>query len=243
MDTGFVAYYRVSKQGKSKELSLQKKAVEKHFAGAELPAHSFIEEVSGSQKTGPVISEAVAYCKRKRATLVVAKIGRLSRNLSFIEALGDDIDFVCCDMPQATRKTIGVIVDMARWERKQRAKRIKESLAIKRKAGALLGANHPKVKAGLLKWRQNKVLEKINEAEDKAKNRATALKAQKPTKRELADQRIVPSLKILIKSGYSYKRIAYAFNLSTPRTRQGKKWSAAQVFRVVKRNNLNKGES
>ena len=115
----------------------------------------------------------------------------------------------------------------------EHSQKIKAGLATKRKAGVPLGANNPKVQAGLLKWRQNKVLDRVKQA---VQGQITV--ELKPTKQELADQKVVPSLKILIKAGYSYKKMAYAFNLANTPTRRGKRWTAVQIYRVVKRNKL-----
>ena len=227
----YVAYYRVSTENRSKELSTQKKAVKEHLKDWWPPQSDFIETETGNPgQNRPELKRAVAYCKYRRASLIVAKLGLLYRDLTFIESLQNNIDLACCDMPEVNKETISFMVALVRWEKKQLAERTKKALGIKKKQGACLGANHPKVQAGLMKWRQKQVLKRVNKAKEK--------KSRKPTKRELADKRILQSLKILIKEGYSYKKIAYAFNLANTPTRQGTRWTAVQIFRVVKRNNL-----
>ena len=114
--------------------------------------------------------------------------------------------------------------------------KIKAGLAKVKKLGMPLGSNHPKVAAGLLRWQQEQVVKRVNKAIEKAKE-------PKPyTKRELADKKVILSLQILLNAGYSYKKIAYCFNMANTPTRQGAKWSAGQVFRVVKRNGLKRGK-
>ena len=66
------------------------------------------------------------------------------------------------------------------------------------------------------------------------------LKSDSLTKRELADTKVLQSIQTNLNAGYSYKKIAYIFNLANAPTRQGGKWSAVQVFRVIKRNGLKK---
>ena len=105
----------------------------------------------------------------------------------------------------------------------QISKKIKKALAERRKAGVLLGANNPRVQAGLRKWR---------------KKQAKKPKPLKLTKAQQADIKVLQSLQTLLNAKYSYKSIAYIFNLARTPTRQGKRWSAVQVFRVVKRNKL-----
>lgn len=238
MARDFVAYYRVSKENQSKELSAQKEAVNKYLIDRRPAVKDYTDIADGSKSPLREFKRAVEHCKLRDTTLVVAKLGHLSSDINFIENLNTDIDFVCCDMPEVSRRSIGIIVDMARFEHKQKAQRIRAGLATKRKAGAPLGANHPKIKAGLLKWRQKQVLDRVNKAKDKVQGKTTALKEKQPTKQELADQKVVPSLKILIKAGYSYQKMAYAFNMSSTPTRRGKRWTAVQVYRVIKRNKL-----
>ena len=114
--------------------------------------------------------------------------------------------------------------------------KIKAGLARAKKAGIPLGSNHPKVAAGLLKWRQEQVLKRVKEAMRKAKEP----KPPKPTKRELADKRVVRSLQTLLNANYTLKQMATMFNMANTPTRRGKKWTAVQVCRVIKRNNLKK---
>ena len=238
MARDFVAYYRVSKENQSKELSAQKEAVNKYLIDRHPAIKDYTDIADGSKASLPEFKRAVEHCKQRYTTLLVAKLGHMSRDINFIEGLSDNIDFVCCDMPEASRKNIGIILDMVRFEHKKKADRIKAGLATKRKAGVPLGANNPKVKAGLLKWRQRQVLERVHKAKATIQSNTPALKEKKPTKQELADQKIIPSLKTLINAGYSYKRMAYAFNLSSTPTRRRKRWTAVQIFRVVKRNKL-----
>ena len=108
-------------------------------------------------------------------------------------------------------------------DKKQVSKKIKKALAERRKAGVLLGAHNPRVQAGLRKWRQKKAKEP---------------KPLKLTKTQQADIKVLQPFQTLLNAKYSYKSIAYIFNLARTPTRQGKRWSAVQVFRVVKRNKL-----
>ena len=244
----FVAYYRVSTKKQSKEMPAQRRAVKNYLKQFWPPTKSFIEIESGGKSDRVELKKALEYCKEHNATLVVAKLDRLSRDLEFIGWLQKtDIKFVCCDMPQATRETIGFMGVMARWEREQIAKRTKEALAEKREQGVKLGAHNPKVRAGLKKFRKEQAIEtaKKRQAQKAEREKAKALKAQgkiqaviKPTKRELADQQILPTIKALRGQGLSYKATAQAMNRAGIRTRQGSDWNDTQVFIVCKRNGL-----
>ena len=246
----FVAYYRVSTGKQAVEMPTQKTAVKNYLKTYWPPSASFTEIESGkSAKNRPELQKALAYCKEHKATLVVAKLDRLSRDLAFIATLQDnqEIDFVCCDMPQATKETIAFMGIMARWEREQIAKRTKEALAEKRKSGVKLGSHNPKVMAGLKRFRKRQAIEmdkkrKAKKAErEKAKAFKKKGKAQgviKPSKRELDDQKVLPAIKCLRGHGLSFMKVANSLNKEGVPTRQGGKWTDTGVIRICKRNGL-----
>ena len=245
----FVAYYRVSTGKQNSEMPAQKRAVKNYLKSFWPPEASFTEVESGAKNGRPELAKALAFCKAHGATLVVAKLDRLSRDLGFIASLQDDVDFVCCDMPQATRETIGFMAVMARWEREQIGKRTKEALAEKRRAGVALGAHNPKVQAGLIRWRQKQAQKKALRAVDKTQPdnilRFKPLKASVKVKREFkrskvqqADQAVLSVIKCLRGQGLSFEKVARSLNQESVPTRRGGKWTDMQVIRIVKRNGL-----
>ena len=238
MDKIFVAYYRVSTKKQNGDMKAQRTAVKKYLKDSYPPAKSFTEVESGAKNGRPELSKALDYCKANKAILVVAKLDRLSRDLGFIAKLQDNIDFVCCDMPEATRETIGFMAVIARWEREQIGKRTKEALAEKRKEGVLLGSHNPKVMAGLEKWRAKQAV-KYKELKQKAVlKKKKVKKAVKKSARQVADNLVLDTIKALKSRGLSYKEIAKTLNHIKITSRWGKKWHASSVFAVAKRNNL-----
>ena len=244
----YVAYYRVSTKKQNIELTPQKQAI-KFFLKDKSPPEKEYEEIGSgrSQKPLPELAKALDYCKTNKATLVVAKLDRLSRDLEMIAGLLKNIDFVCCDMPEANRTTLGFMGVIAQWEREQIGKRTKEALAEKRKEGVLLGSRNPKVRAGLVKYwdklsvKKEKKLEAQKQAKlakIKRKLEGRKLKSDTPTKRELADKEILPTIKALRLQGLSYEKVADALNDTGIKTRWGKLWTQHQVIRVAKRNKL-----
>lgn len=249
----FVAYYRVSTKKQGADMAAQKTAVKNYLKNYWPPAKSFTETESGAKSDRQELQKALAYCKAHKGTLIVAKLDRLSRDLEFIGWIQKtDIPFVCCDMPQATRETIGFMGVMARWEREQIAKRTKEALAEKRKAGVKLGSHNPKVQAGLEKFRAKQALETAHKKAEKkrlkkiAKEQKKANKAgikannYKPvshTQRELADKVVWPTIRLLRGQGLSFEKIALALSKDgLLQTREGGKWSQTQVIRIYRRN-------
>lgn len=149
--TKFVTYYRVSttKQGESGlGLEAQQIAVRAHLEhskGVEIA--TFTEVETGKNNKRPKLQEALLRCRQTRATLLVAKFDRLSRNAAFLLALRDSgLEFVAADMPTANNLTIGVLAVVAEHEREMISKRTKEALAAAKARGTKLG--NPKIKAG-----------------------------------------------------------------------------------------------
>jgi DNA invertase Pin-like site-specific DNA recombinase len=132
---GFICYYRVStaRQGASGlGLDGQRSTVQKFCADGQIIGE-FTDVESGKNDNRPELLKAIAAAKEHGATLVIAKLDRLSRNLTFISSLMDSgAKFVCCDMPQANEFTIHIFAALAQQERKMISERTKAGLAAKR---------------------------------------------------------------------------------------------------------------
>lgn len=151
MSTKFITYYRVSTPGQKISglgLEAQQMAVKKHLEqtkGIELA--SFTEIETGKNNKRPKLQEALLRCRQTRATLLVAKFDRLSRNAGFLLTLRDsNMNFVAADMPDATNLTIGILAVIAEHEREMISKRTKEALAAAKLRGTKLG--NPRIKPG-----------------------------------------------------------------------------------------------
>ena len=240
--TLFVAYYRISTKKQSKDMSAQKTAVKNHLQNHWPPTKAFFERESGkSAHNRPALREALQYCYDNNATLIVAKLDRLSRDLEFIGWLQKtDIRFVCCDMPQATRETIGFMGVMARWEREQIAKRTKEALAEKKKKGIKLGYHRREVKAGNKRyWKEYKRKQKeFKKKHPKAKKKKTIKNTIQLSKAKQADLKIIPTIKVMREKNNTFQEIADTLNKVGIPSRFGGKWHKTSVLRVANRNNL-----
>ena len=116
----YIAYYRVStrKQGDSGlGLDAQKRMVLGHVRN-DVILEEFTEVESGTSKgKRPILQQAIQRCQDEGATLVIAKIDRLSRNVHFVSSLYQSgVDFVCCDMPHANKLTIHLFAAVAEHE-------------------------------------------------------------------------------------------------------------------------------
>lgn len=131
MDGQFVAYYRTSTKRQDLGIEAQKAAVERYLNGGQWTLiEAFAEQESGKDhENRPQLAKAVALCKRKRATLVIAKLDRLARNTYFVSKLQrDKVKFVCCDNPNANELTINILAAVAQQEAKDISARTSAAL-------------------------------------------------------------------------------------------------------------------
>ena len=153
----FLAYFRVStdKQGLSGlGLDAQRAAIAGYLksAGGTL-LQEFTEIESGkSHKNRPQLLAAIALCQKRRATLLIARLDRLARNVAFISQLMESgVEFVAVDMPHASRLTIHILAAVAEHEREMISQRTKAALAAAKARGVKLG--NPDCRAALVKAR------------------------------------------------------------------------------------------
>src|ERR1700728_4420309 len=95
----FVAYYRVStaKQGASGlGLEAQQESVRSYLNGGRWKMVDEVTEVeSGKRNDRPALTNALALCRLHKATLIIAKLDRLARNVAFISNLMEaGVDFL-----------------------------------------------------------------------------------------------------------------------------------------------------
>jgi DNA invertase Pin-like site-specific DNA recombinase len=141
----FVAYYRVStaKQGESGlGLEAQQKAVRDYLDGGRWHiVGEYTEVESGkSDANRPQLQKAFAACRARRATLVISKLDRLSRDAHFLLGLQKaGVRFVAVDMPEANEMVVGIMAVIAEGERKMISQRTKAALAAAKARGQVLG--------------------------------------------------------------------------------------------------------
>jgi DNA invertase Pin-like site-specific DNA recombinase len=144
----YVAYYRVSTQKQGADglgIEAQRAAV-KAFANGNVIAE-YTEVESGGRNTRPQIALALAHAKANKATLLIAKMDRLSRNSAFINNLLEaGVDFIAADQPHATPLTIRILAAVAQEEREQISKRTKAALAVTKQRGVKLGGVQPSLR-------------------------------------------------------------------------------------------------
>jgi DNA invertase Pin-like site-specific DNA recombinase len=148
--TKFVAYYRVSteRQGRSGlGLDAQREAVRQYLAAGGWPPVAEFTEVetgkgSNALERRPQLQAAIAACKRNKATLVIAKLDRLARNVHFVSGLMQTgVDFVAADNPTANKLTVHILAAVAEDEARRISDRTKAALAAAKARGTRLGVH------------------------------------------------------------------------------------------------------
>ena len=213
----FVTYKRVStaEQGRS---GLGLAAQERDIAlflevYAEEPFEviaEFTEVQSGAADDRPKLQEALELVRKKRATLLISKLDRLSRRLSFIATTLDDpkVDLAVATIPNADKMQLQIYGVMAEKEREFISLRTKAALAEAKAKGAKLG--------GL---------------RDKTGKRNKAVQAQALRGAERVAGILIP----LRDQGATLREIAATLNNSGVPTARGGTWQASQVQRVLRR--------
>lgn len=140
----YVAYFRVStkRQGASGlGLESQQACVEQMVASrAGKLVATFTEVESGKLASRPELQRAIAAARGHKATLIVAKLDRLSRNAAFLFNLRDaGVDILACDIPDVSNLVLGIMAVVAESEAKLIAERTKAALAAAKARGVKLG--------------------------------------------------------------------------------------------------------
>jgi DNA invertase Pin-like site-specific DNA recombinase len=146
MNNYYVAYYRVStdKQGKSGlGLEAQKESISRFISGRNATLLKEYFEVETATRKGndrPQLKTALETTKELKATLVIAKLDRLTRNVYFIAGLMESkVDFIALDLPEANRLTIHIMAAFAEHEAERISERTKAALAARKARGLPCG--------------------------------------------------------------------------------------------------------
>jgi len=132
--TKYVCYYRCSTSRQHQSglgLEAQQVDVENYLRYHEGDVvGEFIEVESGRKSKRPQLEQALKMCKKRKATLVIAKLDRLSRNVAFVSNLMESgVNFVAVDNPHASKLTIQILSCVAEFEADLNSRRTKAALA------------------------------------------------------------------------------------------------------------------
>lgn len=202
-----VVYYRASTQRQGQSglgLDAQRHAV----AGYDIIAE-YTEIESGKKNNRPELAKALAHAKAAGATLLVAKLDRLARNVHFITGLLEaGVPIKCADMPEADRTFLQMASVFAEWEGRRISERTKDALASAKRRGIKLGSPNPS-----------------------AGGSATAGIRRDATAR-IAPQ-AMPIINTLRRAGQSLRAIASALNEAQIPTAMGGQWHPTTVRNLI----------
>ena len=218
----FIAYYRVStaRQGRSGlGLAAQRTAVEDYLNGGRWKlCVEFTEVESGKRSDRPELAKALAACRLHKATLVIAKLDRLARNVAFVANLMESgVDFVAVDMPTANRLTVHILAAMAEHEAAAISARTKAALAAAKRRGVKLGGDRGNLPAVAKKGAKASVRSRQARADERARDLA-------PTVEELRQD-----------GRNSLRQIAAGLNEREITAPRGGLWQVGQVASLIKR--------
>jgi len=147
----YITYYRVSTTHQGSDglgIQAQQNAVE-YFTKSGRVLEAFTEVETGKTSNRPELAKALQMAKETGATLVVAKLDRLARNVLFTAQLMESgVDFIACDMPNANRMTIQMMAVFAEQEARMISQRTTAALSVAKKNGVKIGAANNYVKMG-----------------------------------------------------------------------------------------------
>lgn len=225
MDQKVVAYLRCSTKGQHESglgIEAQRSYVKAFCArtGSTM-VREFIEVESGRKSDRAILQQAIAFTKRAKGTLVIAKLDRLARSVAFVANLMEtSVKFEACDMPGANNMTIHVMSAVAQNEAEAISRRTSDALQALKARGTLLGAHRASARH-------------LSD-EARAKGQALSVKANRDKAvSEYAD--LLPVVLALRSEGRSLREIAKRLTDDGHKTRNDGAWSAVQVKRMIDR--------
>lgn len=213
----YVTYCRVSttEQGKSGlGLAAQARDIELYLSTySETPYEvigEFVDVVSGTDDARPELCKAIAQAKANGAELLVAKLDRLSRRVSFIANLMEDTKLALrvAAMPNADKFQLHIYAALAEQERTFISLRTKAALAEAKRKGTVLGGMR-----------------------DATMKRNVVVKANAQRRADNVAGLILP----LREAGRTLREIAAELDKAGVKTARGGTWQASQVKRVLER--------
>jgi DNA invertase Pin-like site-specific DNA recombinase len=233
--TRFVSYVRVSTKGQEVSglgLEAQQAAIRRHLkaTGGVLLAE-YREAESGTRADRPALKQALDHCRQSGATLLIAKLDRLARNVHRISGLLESgVEFVACDMPGATRLTIHIFAAVGEeFIRNLRDNTIR-ALAARKARGLPLGElTHREA------WTPRKAIARWKNAQ-----KGTQMNREM---QQTFDRPIVRRAVELRESGHSLRETANVLNSEGFRTIERNPWNKSNLRKVLVRNGVSTSDN
>jgi DNA invertase Pin-like site-specific DNA recombinase len=229
MSCKIIPYYRVStkKQGiDGLGIAGQHAAVEQYAKqrGCKIVA-AYTEVESGKLNERPELIKAQEHARSAKATLVIAKLCRLSRRLAFIANLMESgVPFVAVECPDASPMELHMRAVFNEEEARKISERTKTALAAAKRRGVLLGSSRPGHWKGHEKQRLAGAL--------KAAKVASVVRHEKAA---AANSMVMQVIAHMRGEAKTWEQIAEELNAQGHETRRGNPWTAATVWQVANR--------
>lgn len=218
--TKYVAYLRVStqKQGYSGlGLEAQREIIHNYLHDT-IPISEYVEVESGRKSDRPKLEEALSQCRKEGAILIVAKLDRLARSVSFLSSLLEsDVEIVFCDFPQANKMVLHIISAISQYEAELTAARTKAALQAKKARGFKLG-------------NPEHLLDKHEEAIQNSIKTCKAKADSNPN-----NKRAIALLRTLVKEEHTYQEMAEILNREGFVSSHGCSFTKSTVYKLIKR--------
>ena len=212
----YVAYYRVSTAAQGRSglgLGAQKAQVAEFLCSGDELVAEYVEVQSGKSDARVELWRAIAHAKRVSAKLLIAKLDRFSRRVSFIANLMEQgVGLVVADMPNASDFQLHIFAALAQEERRLISDRTRKALAEAKRRGVRLGKN----------------------------GRTLAVQNQLAATRRA--NMLAPIIVPLVEQGQSYSAIARCLNDMGVQTARGGKFFPESAKAVIRRLNMEKTE-
>ena len=240
----YVAYYRVStcRQGRSGlGLEAQRSAVLVYANGHGEVIGEFIEVESGKRASNrPKLAEAMIFARRNRATLVIAKLDRLARNVAFIANLMESrVPFDCADRPGADPFRLHIEAAVAEEESRKIGERTRAALAAYKDGNRVSKRVRDLYPDGVPDEIVAATAGKLGASLPQCRNlTAEARKQGHATNRAKARTfyaNVLPIMADLRESGHTLHGIADQLNADGYSTQRGLAWTPTAVMRVLDR--------
>jgi DNA invertase Pin-like site-specific DNA recombinase len=231
----FVSYVRVSTKGQEVSglgLEAQQAAIRRHLeaAGGVLLAE-YREAESGTRADRPALQQALDHCRQTGATLLIAKLDRLARNVHFISGLMESkVRFVACDMPTVEPFMLHVQAAFGEEEARRISRRTREALAARLARGLPLGE-----KTHRESWTPRKAIARWRNAQ-----KGTQMNREM---QQTFDRAIVRRAVELREARHSLREIAEKLNSEGFRTIERNPWNKSNLRKVLVRNGVSTSDN
>jgi DNA invertase Pin-like site-specific DNA recombinase len=213
----YVAYYRVNakcQEQRALDLHAQEERIQGFISNEDL-IKNFTDVESGSKRSRHELDKAIAFCKKESAVLLIAKLDRLSRDISFISKLQDSgVHFKACDLPDFNTRTIGLFTSFAQYESEKISKRTSAALQAKLK-------------------RDGKWWGVINSTDESRKKGTETIRRAAHSNEN--NQRAMAFIAMMLPKRWTLSKMADELNMNDYKTRGGKNFRAEQVRRLIAR--------